>query len=129
MMWRIRKRLMSPPHHRLLASYEDDGKEQRRISYEIRDFSKEVDQQSPSLNRLLSGVECTTKEKESTVPQPEEAAEPTIWTLYVDGFKVALGLVKEVGTKKVKFDSDSQLVMHQVRSSSEYEAEEESLLV
>lgn len=120
---------MSPPHHRLLASDEDDGKEQRRISYEIRDFSKEVDQQSPSLNRLLSGVECTTKEKESTVPQPEEAAEPTIWTLYVDGFKVALGLVKEVGTKKVKFDSDSQLVMHQVRSSSEYEAEEESLLV
>lgn len=38
--------------------------------------------------------------------------------------KVALGLVKEVGTKKVKFDSDSQLVMHQVRSSYEYEAKE-----
>lgn len=36
--------------------------------------------------------------------------------------KVALGLVKEVGTKKVKFDSDSQLVMHQVQSSYEYEA-------
>lgn len=36
--------------------------------------------------------------------------------------KVALGLVK--GTKKVKLDSDSQLVMHQVRSSYEYEAKE-----
>lgn len=50
-----------------------------------------MDQQSPSLNRLLSGVECTTKEKESTVPQPEEVAEPTIWTLYVDGLSKKSG--------------------------------------
>lgn len=36
-------------------------------------------------------MECTTKEKEETVPQPEEAAEPTIWTLYVDGLSKKSG--------------------------------------
>lgn len=45
-------------------------------------------------------VECTTKEKEETVPQPEEAAEPTIWTLYVDGLSKKSGTWAGQGHKE-----------------------------
>lgn len=42
-------------------------------------------------------VKCaTTKEKEETVPQPEEAAEPTLFPLYVDGSSKKMKEVKEL---------------------------------